>query len=238
MAAEILSAEGIFEQVMSAARARGATEVEAIIDGGSHALTRFANNAIHQNVAERSTQLSIRPLIDGRKRRRQRRQDSRHYFRLADARLREALLAAGGAPYHGRAGLARRHQKRFDTLEAFVQKEVDSLNQRLKAEKSERSEALKELTREFRESAKTIDKRLSQLDDQLAKEAAALRTQLLEQSKQLTAEIEAKHRALSSALDRETEALRYDKTDREALADLFTEMAMRMKNEFKLPDGK
>ena len=28
------------------------------------------------------------------------------------------------------------------------------------------------------------------------------------------------------------------KTDREALADLFTEMAMRMRNELKLPEGK
>ena len=129
-------------------------------------------------------------------------------------------------------------KKRFDTLEAFVQKEVDLLSQRLKAEKSERGEALKELTREFRESAKSVDKRLSQLDDQLTKEAAALRNQLLEQSKQLTAEIEAKHRALSSALDREAQALRTDKADREALADLFTEMAMRLKNEFKLPHAK
>ena len=30
------------------------------------ALTRFANNAIHQNVAERSTHLSVRAAIDGR----------------------------------------------------------------------------------------------------------------------------------------------------------------------------
>jgi hypothetical protein len=129
-------------------------------------------------------------------------------------------------------------KKRFETLEAFVQKEFDSLSQRLKAEKSERGEAVKELTREFRETAKTSDKRLSQIDDQLAKEAAALRGQLLEQSKQLAAEMEAKHRAVSSELDREAQALRTDKADREALADLFTEMAMRLKNELKLPKAK
>ena len=33
---------------------------------GTSALTRFANNAIHQNVAERSSQLSVRVQIDGR----------------------------------------------------------------------------------------------------------------------------------------------------------------------------
>ena len=34
--------------------------------GADQALTRFANNAIHQNVAERSAHLSVRPVIDGR----------------------------------------------------------------------------------------------------------------------------------------------------------------------------
>ena len=142
------------------------------------------------------------------------------------SRLEERLTADAQA-------LREDTKKRFEVLEAFVQKEVDSLGQRLKGEKAERGEALKELTRELRDTAKTTDKRLSQLDDQLAQEASALRSQLLEQSKQLTGEIDSKHRALSAALDREVKALRLDKTDREALADLFTEMALRLKNELK-----
>jgi PmbA protein len=56
----------LFEQVLSAARALGVTQVEAIVSQETQALTRFANNAIHQNVAERSTQLSVRPVIEGR----------------------------------------------------------------------------------------------------------------------------------------------------------------------------
>jgi predicted Zn-dependent protease len=58
--------ECIFSQVVDAARALGVAEVEAIIAGGEDALTRFANNAIHQNVATRDTNLSVRPAIDGR----------------------------------------------------------------------------------------------------------------------------------------------------------------------------
>jgi predicted Zn-dependent protease len=58
--------DDLFQQVLDAARAQGVTEVEAIVSTESHALTRFANNAIHQNVAERCTSLSIRPVIDGR----------------------------------------------------------------------------------------------------------------------------------------------------------------------------
>ncbi len=66
MADEILSAEDVFEQVIEAARTRGAGEVEAIVAGGDHALTRFANNSIHQNVSEKTRHLSVRVVLDGR----------------------------------------------------------------------------------------------------------------------------------------------------------------------------
>jgi PmbA protein len=61
-----MPAEEIFGQVVDAARALGVTEIEAIIGSESEALTRFANNRIHQNVAERTTQVSVRPVTDGR----------------------------------------------------------------------------------------------------------------------------------------------------------------------------
>jgi len=56
----------IWSGVLKAARAGGANEVEAIIASTDEALTRFANNAIHQSVAERTMQLSVRPVIGGR----------------------------------------------------------------------------------------------------------------------------------------------------------------------------
>jgi predicted Zn-dependent protease len=58
--------DAVFEQVCDAARALGVTEVEVIETSHSEALTRFANNAIHQNVAETSGHLSVRALVDGR----------------------------------------------------------------------------------------------------------------------------------------------------------------------------
>ena len=58
--------ETIFGLVVDAARALGVAEIEAIVAGSDEALTRFANNAIHQNVAERTTHLSVRPVIGGR----------------------------------------------------------------------------------------------------------------------------------------------------------------------------
>ncbi|MGA2592858.1 MAG: TldD/PmbA family protein [Bryobacteraceae bacterium] len=58
--------EEVFGRVTAEARAFGFVDVEAIIAAGSSALTRFANNAIHQNVAERSANLSVRVQTDGR----------------------------------------------------------------------------------------------------------------------------------------------------------------------------
>src|SRR5262249_14880170 len=43
-----------------------ADETEVLIHSGAHALTRFANNTIHQNVAEESSDLSVRVVLGGR----------------------------------------------------------------------------------------------------------------------------------------------------------------------------
>jgi predicted Zn-dependent protease len=56
----------IFSEVSDAACALGVRDVEVILSASASALTRFANNAIHQNVAERTSALSVRVLIDGR----------------------------------------------------------------------------------------------------------------------------------------------------------------------------
>ena len=59
-------AEEIFGRAAATARAMGVSELEAMVGAGTHALTRFANNTIHQNVAERSGYLSLRAVIEGR----------------------------------------------------------------------------------------------------------------------------------------------------------------------------
>lgn len=44
----------------------GADEIELYIYGGHNALTRFANNIIHQNVAEDNIGISVRTVFGGR----------------------------------------------------------------------------------------------------------------------------------------------------------------------------
>lgn len=127
-------------------------------------------------------------------------------------------------------------KKRFDSLEGFMQQEVESLNQRLKNEKSERTEALKEIARELRDSSKALEKKLAQLDELIASGQTELRTRILEQSKKLSSDLGGLRSELGAAVEREVQLLREEKTDRAALADLFSELSLRLKDELKLPE--
>src|ERR1700746_548894 len=56
-------AAGIFERIK---KLSSADEVEVLFSGGKFALTRFANNTIHQNVEEENAVISVRTAFGGR----------------------------------------------------------------------------------------------------------------------------------------------------------------------------
>jgi PmbA protein len=56
-------AEEVFDRVLKYSTA---DETEATVSATSYALTRFANNSIHQNVAEEGASLSVRVVVEGR----------------------------------------------------------------------------------------------------------------------------------------------------------------------------
>jgi predicted Zn-dependent protease len=56
-------AQDTFDRVKKFATA---DEIEVLISGGRNALTRFANNTIHQNVAEENYVISVRTVFEGR----------------------------------------------------------------------------------------------------------------------------------------------------------------------------
>ena len=56
----------LFDTVQGAAKSLGVSDVEALFGAHSGALTRFANNTIHQNVAEQDRWLSVRVVVDHR----------------------------------------------------------------------------------------------------------------------------------------------------------------------------
>ncbi|HSE97787.1 MAG TPA: hypothetical protein VLD57_05905 [Blastocatellia bacterium] len=126
----------------------------------------------------------------------------------------------------------RRH---FDSLENYIRQEFETLTERLRAEQHDRAEAVQGLSQDMKNSAIAFEKRINQLDDQLSRGTRELRQQILDQSKNFSEEIRQKHEEVSAALERDSQELRDDKASRAALAALFTEMAMRLNNEFTIP---
>lgn len=144
------------------------------------------------------------------------------------ARLEERLLKET-------SDLKEDVKKRLASLEQFVKQEVDALGDRLSAEHAGRTDEVKDLGQQLRETSKTFEKKTAAMDDQSARAQRELRQQLLEQQQRITEEMQQRHHELLEALSRDAGELRDEKADRAALASLFTEMAMRLSNQFRLP---
>ena len=162
-------------------------------------------------------------------------------------RIRDILFGSQMRDYDGRFQRLEEHlaqeaaairtdvQTRLETLERFMKGELESMTNRANAEQSERSSGIEKLGRDLGETAKTLESRIKGLDEQTAGETRALRQQLLDQAKALSDEIRQRHDEMKSGLAREAEQIRGAMTGREALAEMLSEVALRLKNEFKVP---
>jgi hypothetical protein len=126
-------------------------------------------------------------------------------------------------------------RKRFEGLEAFIKSEFAALSERLQAEQRTRDDAVQGLWRGVQELNQSISGKLADLHDGTTRAQSDLRQQILDQSKALSDEIRSKQDEVTAMLQREVADLTDAKTDRSALANLFTEMAMRLNNDLKLP---
>jgi DNA anti-recombination protein RmuC len=144
------------------------------------------------------------------------------------SRLEERLLKES-------ADLRDETRKRFDALETFIKNEMEALTGRLQSEQRTREESAQSLSRELQESSKSLEKKLGDFDEQNSRSQRDLRQQILDQSKSLSDEIRHKNEEIKAALAREVAELSHDKTDRAALAALFSEVALRLNDEFKIP---
>lgn len=126
-------------------------------------------------------------------------------------------------------------RKRFDGLESYVKKEFENIFQRLQNEKQTRDENVQGVRQELQNASNVLEKKLAQFDEQTDHAQRELRQQILDQSTQLSNEIRQKHDELIARIEREVAGLDHGKTDRSSLAGLFTEVALRLNNEFKIP---
>jgi len=144
------------------------------------------------------------------------------------ARLEERLIRES-------TELREENRQAVAALETFVKKELEALTHRLQNEQQGRESSIQSLARELHETARTLEARLSQFDNQTTAAHRDLREQILEQSKALSDEMRRRHEDMGSMLQREVADLNHQKTDRTALSSLFTEIAMRLNQDFKLP---
>ncbi len=148
-------------------------------------------------------------------------------FQRVENRLSEEAAALRGDVGH-----------RLEALESFMRGEFESMSNRLRAENAERHQGLEKLAHDLAETARGLDLKLSNLDQQAAQDIRDLRQQLLEQAKALSAEMAEKHAQMKAGLDREAEQIRGAMTGREALAEMLSEVSLRLKNEFKVPGAQ
>jgi LPS O-antigen subunit length determinant protein (WzzB/FepE family) len=128
-------------------------------------------------------------------------------------------------------------QRRLDSLEIYVKKEFEAIEQRLRGEREERSEADRQTTRDLDEIAASLRRRIGDVEDRGASAQRDLREQILVQSQQLRDEIRTKFEEAAALLDRQYNLLHTAKADRAAIANLLSEMALRLNDEFRLPES-
>lgn len=144
------------------------------------------------------------------------------------ARLEERLLKES-------AELREGSRRSIEALEMFVKNEFAAIANRLQTEQQSREGSVQGVSRELHEAIKSVDSKLTQFNNQTTETQRDLRQQLLDQSKSLNEEIRRKHDDVSATLEREFAALNHEKTDRASLSALFTELALRLNNDFKIP---
>jgi len=179
-------------------------------------------NNNHQESMEAGNVDQIRDIIFGA----QMRDYEKRFIRLEERLLSESDSLRGET------------NSRLDALESYIKQEVSSLSDMIAVERGEREDDTRHLSNELSNQAQEQEKKLNHQQQSSSQAQADLRDALLEQSKSLLTEIQNVRNTLSASLDKSSEELRDDKADRRALADMFSEFAMRLNGDFQLPEGK
>jgi len=147
------------------------------------------------------------------------------------ARLEEILVAQA-------SDIRDTTGRRLEALETYVKTELDAVQARIRSEREERTEQIRQASRDVKELGDALNNRLHQLEDETSSGNRNLREQILQQSRQLLDEMRARQAELNSLLDRRSQELASSKTDRNLLAALFTEAALKLKDEFRIPGAE
>ena len=147
------------------------------------------------------------------------------------ARLEEALVKET-------VEIRETSRRRFDQIEAYIKKEFEAVQVRVKSERDERLDTAGLHSRELKELGEALSRRIRDLDDRSSSVERDLRSQLMQQARDLTDEMVRSHDEIATLLDKRVRELTDSKTDRAALATLFTEVALRLSDQFRIPGSE
>jgi hypothetical protein len=147
------------------------------------------------------------------------------------ARLEEALVKET-------VEIRETSRRRFDQIEAYIKKEFETVQARFKSERDERLDTASLHSRELKELGEALSRRIRDLDDRSSSVERDLRSQLMQQARDLTDEMVRSHDEIATLLDKRVRELTDSKTDRAALATLFTEVALRLSDQFRIPGSE
>lgn len=133
------------------------------------------------------------------------------------------------------ARLRSESKRNLESLENYVKKEIGSLTGSLSAEQKIRTEIVESLAEKMSSNIRALEQEIEQLHQNISAIQSRMQKQIFKQSKKLMAEISEKHTKISTVHEQALKELRKEKSDSLALANLFTEMGMRLKKEFEIP---
>lgn len=133
------------------------------------------------------------------------------------------------------AELRESTRKRIDALESYVKQELDALHVRFKTERDERTVNDGALARDLKDFSESLTRKIVEVDDHASHAHHEFREQLLQHGRSTAEQILAKEREIVGVLEQRFHELRKDKTDRSALAALFSEVSLRLNDQFHIP---
>ncbi|NOT54628.1 MAG: hypothetical protein HOP18_08500 [Deltaproteobacteria bacterium] len=125
-----------------------------------------------------------------------------------------------------------------DAATQQVQQLEEQTSTQVRVEATTRGAAITALSQDLQAASATAMQKLQQVDEQTTKQFREVRAQLLEQARTQSEDLRQKYTELTTALEHAIQELRSNKTDRAGLAALFTEAAVRLQNEFRLPGNE
>ncbi len=126
--------------------------------------------------------------------------------------------------------------KRFENLDSYIRKEFEDLSNKLHAEKTERKQDREENLGEIKSLQKNTDGKFADIEQQSSAEMRTLRTSIHEQGNELLEMVRTTRDDLANTISEETRELQDIKVARSDLAELFSELALRLNRDFDLPE--